>query len=97
VPDLEWSTLEDLPPPTALAILFRVAMTHWLGSLPKSEALSVLRGMAEDLATEESLASVMLLRPPPEQAAVNRARREAISLFRRLLPVWLAALDGAED
>lgn len=91
--NLEMNALDDLPAPSAEAILFRVAMSHWLALLPKPDALRVLRGMAEDLANEDSLSNVLLMRPPPEQAAVNRARRQAIASFRRFLPVWLQAID----
>lgn len=68
-------------------------MARWLASLPKEEALRILRAMAEDLATEEAFANVLLLRPPPEQKDENRERKRAIAAFRRFLPVWLAAID----
>lgn len=93
---LDRSSPEDLPPPTAEAILIRVAMARWLGSIPRADALRVLQGMAEDLATEESLSNVLLIRPPADQPAVNLARRQAIAQFRRFLPVWLQALDDGE-
>lgn len=94
--ELENRVAEELPEPDALTILFRVAVTHWMKSLPKDEALKILHGMAEDLANEHSLSNVLLMRPPPEQGAVNRERRRACAMFRRFAPVWLAAIDEDE-
>jgi hypothetical protein len=95
--NLEPTQRDDFPAPSHETVLLRVMVCAYLAGLPKREAERYLRRIAEALASEESLLSISLLRPPPEQAEVNKARRQAIAVFRRYLPLFLACLEELED
>jgi hypothetical protein len=51
-----------------------------------------LRLIAEKLASEENLAQVFSIRPSSEAAEVREVRRQAVALFGRYLPLFLARL-----
>ncbi|WP_165830697.1 hypothetical protein [Phenylobacterium soli] len=48
--------------------------------------------MAEKLASEESLATVLELRPLPQRPARDRARRQALTFFKQNLPLFLEVM-----
>lgn len=79
----------ELPEPTATLVLFRVFVCAFLSVMGPKKGDAVLREMAEMLATEESLSSIMPIRPASQAHAVTKARREAVGAFRALLPAFL--------
>lgn len=79
-----------MPPPSAEIVLVRVAISAFLRVIGPRRADEFLREMAQMLADEESLASIVQIRPSGSAAEVSKARRGAIALFRALLPTFLA-------
>lgn len=61
--------------------------------MPRRKAEKVLRVMAELMASEAAVSALLPIRPATEHAAVQQARREAVAVFQRTLPVFLAMLD----
>lgn len=96
IPEMERSLPSDVPVPTAEMILLRVCISAYLADLPKSKAQRYLQRVAEALANEEAMSSVVPIRPSPQQAQLDRARRRAIALFRMCLPIFLACM-GLDD
>jgi hypothetical protein len=82
----------DLPEPSAELVLFRVFLTSYIADLPKKKCERLLRRMADMLANEESLDTVLPIRPKGDRPAVIHARRQAIAMYRQMLPVLLASL-----
>lgn len=79
----------ELPEPSAVLVLFRVFLCAFLTVSGPKKGEAVLREMAEMLATEESLSSIMPIRPASQAHGVTKARREAVAAFRALLPAFL--------
>lgn len=82
----------QLPAPSPELVLWRVSVEAFLSAASRRRAERFLRLMADRLATEEGLASVFPIRPDSDRAALQQARREAVALFEKLLPVFLASL-----
>lgn len=81
----------SLPPPSAELVLLRVAVESFLANSKPKDADRFLRHMAATLASEESVAELLPIRPSSQHAAQRKARREAVAMFKQmLLPVWLA-------
>jgi hypothetical protein len=59
---------------------------------PKVRAAAFLDLATDILATEESVALTLPIRPMSNAAGVSRARRGALALFRQYLPTFLARL-----
>lgn len=83
---------EELPPPAAAIVLWRVSVEAFIATAPRRRSETFLRLMAEMLASEENLSAVFHIRPTSERAAVAKARREAAAMFEKLLPLFLARL-----
>lgn len=83
---------EQLPPPSPEFVMMRVFICAVLRVTTPKKGEAILREMAEMLASEESLADVMPIRRSSQMAAVGRARREAVAIFRTYLPVFLGHL-----
>lgn len=83
---------ELLPPPSASTILFRVQSLAIIDALGPKRGRKFVTSMAQRLANEESVADTLPIRPDSQKLAVRKARREAVGLFRRLLPVFTARL-----
>ncbi|WP_332690049.1 hypothetical protein [Devosia sp.] len=86
------SAPEELPPPSAEIVLLRVFVSAYLTTNSRKKGDAFLRAAAEILASEESLAAVMPIRGASQAAAVSKARRGAIALFRALTPTFLGRL-----
>lgn len=82
----------ELPPPSAELVLFRVFVETHLATLSRKKGKRYLQRMAETLAAEESMTSVLSIRPHAQQNAVRKARKQAAVLYERMLPVLLARL-----
>lgn len=91
MPELAHSP-EDLPPPSAELVLWRVSVEAFIASAGRKRSERFLRLMAEKLANEENLSQVFHIRPSADALRVQRARREAAAMFERFLPVFLARL-----
>jgi hypothetical protein len=91
VPEFQASP-EELPPPSAELVLFRVHVEAMVATMGRKRAERYLRAMAEKLAWEEGLASVFHIRPIAQHAEVRRTRQQASAIFERMLPVFLAAI-----
>lgn len=93
------SGAEELPEPSAELVLIRAFVVSYLSTChlkPSARAEAFLRHASELLATEDSVALLFPIRPETRQAEVNRARRQAVTLFRQLTPTFVAALAGRE-
>ncbi|HEY9219513.1 MAG TPA: hypothetical protein VIO94_15810 [Phenylobacterium sp.] len=86
------SSADDMPPPSAEIVLVRVAISAYLATNSRKKGDAFLRAMAEILRDEESLSSIVPIRPAPNAANLQGARRGAIALFRALLPTLIAKL-----
>ncbi|WP_332763991.1 hypothetical protein [Phenylobacterium sp.] len=82
----------ELPPPSAEIVLLRVFASAYLTTVSRKKGDAFLRAAAEILRDEESLAAVMPIRGASQAAAVSKARRGAIALFRALTPTFLGRL-----
>lgn len=67
-------------------------MECFLATMGRKKAERFLRLMAEKLASEENLSSVFQIRPTSEETEVARARRQAVEMYRRYLPIFLARI-----
>jgi hypothetical protein len=67
-----------------------------LATLPRRRGNALLREAARLLESEESVALLMPIRPPSEYAIATQARREAVSVFRQILPALIASLPGED-
>jgi hypothetical protein len=83
---------EELPPPSAELVLWRVSVEAYLACAGKKRSERFLQLMAEKLANEENLSQVFQIRPTEDAIRVRRARREAVAMFERYLPIFLARL-----
>lgn len=86
----------DVPPVSVELVLYRVLVCALLDALADECGPEVaerfLRRQAELLADEQSLETVIPIRGRSEQQEVVRARRGAVAMFRRYLPVFVAKL-----
>jgi hypothetical protein len=81
--------------PTAEMVLIRVFVSAFLATAdekPKRRARAFLDAATRMLADEESVSVLLPHMPAAERLAVNRARRQAITLYRALLPTFVAKL-----
>ena len=86
---------EELPPPSAEMILLRVFVEALLEccKVPRKRRARVFIDTAASiLANEESLSLIVPIRPTTQMAEVNRARRQALAIFRAYAPTFLARL-----
>jgi hypothetical protein len=83
---------ETLPDPSAELVLWRVSVQCFVAMVGRRKGERFLRLMAEKLAQEENMASVFSIRPHAQHVAVRRARKEAATVYERLLPIFLAGL-----
>lgn len=86
---------DDLPAPSAELVLIRVFVESYLATAhrkPRERARSFMTVAAGILADEESVSLVFPIRPAPDQGAATRARRQALVMFRQLLPTLLARI-----
>jgi len=88
----------DVPPVSVELVLYRVlvcSLIETLGEALGPEAAErFLRIQATTLANEMSLETVIPIRGASEHASVVKARRGAVAMFRRYLPVFVAKLRG---
>jgi hypothetical protein len=78
--------------PTPEHVLFQVQTIALLKVLGKKRAQPFLRAMADELASRQSYAEVTPLRGAKTLPAKRDATREAVDVFRRDLPTFLAAI-----
>lgn len=84
-----------LPAPSPEMVLIRVFVQAYLSSAhekPRRRARAFLEAATRTLADEESVATLLPIRPKHERSAVAAARKEAIALYRQLLPAFIATL-----
>jgi hypothetical protein len=89
------SVASDMPAPDVSLVLMRVFLEAHLATAhekPARRARAFLSMAARSLADEESIATVMPIRPSSEHAAQAEARRQAIAWARQMMPVFLARL-----
>lgn len=86
----------DVPPVSVELVLYRVQVCAMIDVLTEfigpEAAERFLRRQAEMLADEQSLETVIPIRGRSQQAEVSRARKGAVAMFRRYLPVFVAKL-----
>jgi hypothetical protein len=82
----------EFPDPTAELVLLRVFIEAHLETSPRKVGERFLLVAAEKLASEENMASVFQIRPHAHWPASQRARKQAVALFERYLPTFLARL-----
>lgn len=90
---------EELPAPSAELVLIRVFVTSYLATAherPRKRAEAFLSEAARLLESESSVALLLPIRPPSQHAELARVRREAVTLFRQLVPTFVASLPGEE-
>lgn len=90
--ELRESEPEALPAPSAVLVLIRVLVQSYLATCGRRRAEAFLRYASELLADEESITQLLPLRPASQHAEVTKARREAVALFRRYVPAFIAAM-----
>lgn len=90
--DLTPTEAEILPLPTAELVLLRVLAQAYLATVSRRRAEAFLRRASELLADEASVAALFPIRPREGVTALNKARREAVGVFRVLLPAFVAAV-----
>lgn len=90
---------EPLPAPSAELVLIRVFVTSYLATAherPKKRAEAFLSEAARLLESESSVALLLPMRPPSQHSELSKARRQAVTLFRQLVPTFVASLPGEE-
>lgn len=85
-------TTEELPTPSAELVLYRAHVQALLRVLGRKKGERYLRLMAGQLAAEENLSNVLSIRPSSQALEVRMSRRQAATIFDRLMPVFLASL-----
>lgn len=86
---------EELPSPSAELVLIRVFVSAYLRTAhekPRRRAPALLEHAARLLDNEESVALLLPIRPPAMRAELSRARRQALTMFRQLLPSLIASV-----
>ena len=83
---------EDLPPPSAELVLYRVHVEALIATLGRRKAEKYLRTASEIFATEQSLSAVLMFRPMAQQEPLMRARRAAAYWFKQALPTFIARI-----
>lgn len=89
--------LPELPAPSAEMVLIRVFVQSYLATAhvkPRLRARAFLDAAARSLADEESIATLLPIRPARDHAAVAEARKQAIGIFRQLMPAFVAKLPS---
>lgn len=89
------SDAAELPPPSAELVLIRVFVQASLATAhekPKHRARALLARASSILRDEETVALLLPIRSASERASVTRARREALAMFRQLMPTFVAEL-----
>lgn len=93
------SASEELPAPSAELVLIRVMVCSYLatsGERPKRRGAAFLSEAARLLENEDTVALLLPIRPASQHAELARARRRAVTLFRQLLPTFVASLPGGD-
>lgn len=83
---------ERLPAPSAELVLIRVMVSAYLATAPRRRAEAFLRHAATLLENEESVSLLLPIRPPTQHSALSKARRQAVAMFRELLPALVASM-----
>jgi hypothetical protein len=99
VPVASPSAAEELPEPDVSTVLWRVTVQSLIATMPPKQAKRFLRSIAETFASEDALSAIMPIRPGSSQAAVQRARRGALAMYRAQLPLFISMLGrtGARE
>lgn len=82
----------DLPPPSPELVLIRIFVESYLATVPRKRAMAFMKQASEILATEESMALLFPIRPQSDHASIARARRQALAMYRQLMPTLLARM-----
>jgi len=84
---------ETTPDALTAVILWRVSVEEMIADLPRKRGERILRGIAQRIAEEQSLANVVSLREPPgRRPAAHKARAAAARIYEQCLPIFLARL-----
>lgn len=83
---------DELPEPSAELVLWRVSVEAFIACAGRKRSEKFLRLMAEKLANEDNLASVFQIRPNSDAVRVSKARKQAVAMFEKYLPIFLARL-----
>lgn len=86
---------EELPPPSAMGVLVRVWVTSFIATahLPrKKRAKAFLKYAGRMLESMESISNVSPIRPASAHEDVQKARRQALALYRAQEPHLRAML-----
>lgn len=81
-----------MPAPSAELVLVRVMIESIIDVAGKKKGERLLTAMAERLSHEERLCAVLKIRPATDDAAVRRARGDAMVWYRQCLPIFMARL-----
>lgn len=91
--DVRVREAEPSPAMTPELLLLRVFVSAYLHTVPRKKAEAFLREASALLATEEAVATLLPMRGPHDLARSTLARREAVAMYRSLLPVLVAAIE----
>lgn len=90
---------EGLPTPSAELVLIRVFVTAYLATAhtrPRKRADAFLTEASRLLESERTVALLLPIRPADQHAELSRARKQAVGLFRQLVPTFIASLPGED-
>lgn len=93
----ETTEAEPLPPPSAEMVLIRVFVTSYLATAherPRKRADAFLAEAARLLENEHTVALLLPIRGAEAHRQLSSARRQAMALFRQLVPTFVASLPG---
>lgn len=99
MPNLDPSSNEEQPEPSAALSFVRVMSEAYVATLPKREALRFLSECASIFAGMEEAQNVIRIRRRDRDKQQAVADRQALAAFRRMLEVCIARLNAppAED
>lgn len=86
---------DDLPAASPELVLIRVFVQAYIATAhekPRRRARAFLHRASTILADEESVSMLLPIRPAAAHAEVSRARRQALAMFRQLVPALTAEL-----
>jgi hypothetical protein len=102
VPELAVLPEVDLPPPSAELVLIRTFVAAYLATChlkPGRRAKAFIRAAADMLESEESMSHINAIRSSPAERQCAITRRQAVAMFRRYVPTFVAAglMDAEND
>lgn len=97
MPELDPTTADEMPEPSAALAFVRVMAQAYVATLPKRQAMEFLAECASIFAEMEDASNVVRIRRRERDKLEAVANRQALAAFRRMLETCIARMNEPPD